>query len=101
MTPTRSGRNYSIQLNGSGPGHSGHKFKREECQSRGETQKEDSKASTSSQRLASTFETLIEGAEADITPIPIVRPEPFLTVNNRDIPVSVQQLAYCSKVAGV
>ncbi|MBW0526283.1 hypothetical protein O181_065998 [Austropuccinia psidii MF-1] len=101
MTPTRSGRNHSIQLNVSGPGHSGHKFKRQECQSRGETKKEDSRASTSSQRLARAFETLIEGPEADITPILIVRPEQFPTVNKRDIQVSVQELAYCSKVAGV
>ncbi|MBW0542358.1 hypothetical protein O181_082073 [Austropuccinia psidii MF-1] len=50
MTPTRSGSNYSIQANGSGPGHSSHKSKRKECQPRGEAQMEDARPSTSSQR---------------------------------------------------
>ncbi|MBW0503790.1 hypothetical protein O181_043505 [Austropuccinia psidii MF-1] len=48
---------------------------------------EDARASTSSQRLASTFDTLIEIPEADITFIPVVRPESF---SNR------QQLKYTS-----
>ncbi|MBW0470731.1 hypothetical protein O181_010446 [Austropuccinia psidii MF-1] len=60
MTPTRSGSNYSIQSNGSGPGHSNHNSKRQEFQPRGEAQMEDSRTSTSSQRLSSTFDTLIE-----------------------------------------
>ncbi|MBW0577182.1 hypothetical protein O181_116897 [Austropuccinia psidii MF-1] len=97
MTPTRSGSNYSIQSNGSGPGHSSHKFKRQECQPRGEAQMEDSRTSTSSQRLASTFDTLIESPEADITAIAVVRPESLSTGNNRDIPISVQELVYGSK----
>ncbi|MBW0572964.1 hypothetical protein O181_112679 [Austropuccinia psidii MF-1] len=101
MTPTRSGSNYSIQSNGSGPGHSGHKSKRQECQPIGEAQISDSRASIGSQRLSSTFDTIIESAEAEITAIPIVRPEPFPTGNNRDIPVSVQELVYGSKAAGV
>ncbi|MBW0498483.1 hypothetical protein O181_038198 [Austropuccinia psidii MF-1] len=71
MTPSRSGSNYPIQSNGSGPGHSGHESKRQECQPRGEAQMENSRNSTSSQRLASTFETLIQSPEADITGIPI------------------------------
>ncbi|MBW0574617.1 hypothetical protein O181_114332 [Austropuccinia psidii MF-1] len=50
MTPTRSGSNYSIQSNGSGPGNCSHKSKRQECQPRGEAQMEDARASTSSQR---------------------------------------------------
>ncbi|MBW0568342.1 hypothetical protein O181_108057, partial [Austropuccinia psidii MF-1] len=57
---------------------------------------EDTRASTSFQRLASTFDTLIEIPEADITAI-AVRPESLSTGNNRDIPVSVQELVYCSK----
>ncbi|MBW0569220.1 hypothetical protein O181_108935 [Austropuccinia psidii MF-1] len=61
----------------------------------------DARASTSSQKLARTFDSLIESAEADITAIPIVRPEPFLTGNNRDLPLSVQELVYGSKAAGV
>ncbi|MBW0497991.1 hypothetical protein O181_037706 [Austropuccinia psidii MF-1] len=69
MTPIRSGSNYSIQSIRSGPGHSGHKSKRQECQPRGEAQMEDARTSTSSQR-----------------------PEPFPKGNNRDIPVSVQEL---------
>ncbi|MBW0564402.1 hypothetical protein O181_104117 [Austropuccinia psidii MF-1] len=101
MTPTRSGSNYSIQSNGSGPGHSSHKSKRQECHPRGEGQMEDARASTSSQRLARTFETLIESTEAEITAISVVRPESLSTGNNRDIPVSVQELVHGSKTARV
>ncbi|MBW0566238.1 hypothetical protein O181_105953 [Austropuccinia psidii MF-1] len=90
-----------MQSNGSGPGHSGHKSKRQECQPRGEVQMEDVRNSTSSQRLARTFDTLIESPEADITSIPIVRPEPFPIGNNKDTPVSVQELVYGRKAAGV
>ncbi|MBW0517604.1 hypothetical protein O181_057319 [Austropuccinia psidii MF-1] len=78
MTPTRSGSNYSIQSNGSGPGNSSHKSKRQECKSRGEAQMEDARTSTSSQR-----------------------PESFPTGSSRDIPVSVQKLVYGSKTAQV
>ncbi|MBW0569928.1 hypothetical protein O181_109643 [Austropuccinia psidii MF-1] len=46
MTPTRSGRNYSIQSNGSGLRHSAHKYKRQECQPRGEAQMGHSRTST-------------------------------------------------------
>ncbi|MBW0485036.1 hypothetical protein O181_024751 [Austropuccinia psidii MF-1] len=56
---------------------------------------------TSFQRLASTFDTLIESPEADITAILMVRPEPFPTGDNREIPVSVQELVYGSKKEGV
>ncbi|MBW0544405.1 hypothetical protein O181_084120 [Austropuccinia psidii MF-1] len=62
---------------------------------------EDDKPSTSSQRLARNFEALIKSPEAYIISIPIVRPEPFPTGNNGDIPVSVQKLVYGSKEAGV
>ncbi|MBW0560889.1 hypothetical protein O181_100604 [Austropuccinia psidii MF-1] len=62
---------------------------------------EDSRTSTSSQRLASTFDTLIESPEAYITAIIDVRPEPFPTGNNRDIPPSVQELFYGRKTKGV
>ncbi|MBW0563527.1 hypothetical protein O181_103242 [Austropuccinia psidii MF-1] len=62
---------------------------------------EDVRTSTSSQRLASTFDTLIESPEADITTIPVVRPELFPTGSNRDIQVSVHELVYYSKEAGV
>ncbi|MBW0500506.1 hypothetical protein O181_040221 [Austropuccinia psidii MF-1] len=97
MTSTRSGSNYYIQSNGSGPGNSSNKSKRQQCQPRGEAQMEDSRTSTSSQRLAGTFETLIESSEADITAFAVVRPESLPTDNNRDIPVSVQELVYGSK----
>ncbi|MBW0584538.1 hypothetical protein O181_124253, partial [Austropuccinia psidii MF-1] len=40
--------NYFIQSNGSGPGHSSHKYKRQEYQPRGEAQMEDARTSTSS-----------------------------------------------------
>ncbi|MBW0562345.1 hypothetical protein O181_102060 [Austropuccinia psidii MF-1] len=101
MTPTRSGRNYSIQSNGSGPRHSSQKSKRQEFQPRGEAQMEDARAFTSSQRLASTFETLIESPEADITSISVFRPESFPTCRKRDIPGSVQELVYGRKEEGV
>ncbi|MBW0536391.1 hypothetical protein O181_076106 [Austropuccinia psidii MF-1] len=55
---------------------------------------EDYRTSTSSQRLASTFETLIESPEADMTAIPVVRSGSFPTGRNRDIAVSVQELVY-------
>ncbi|MBW0460742.1 hypothetical protein O181_000457 [Austropuccinia psidii MF-1] len=101
MNPTRIGSNYPIKTNGSVPGHSNHKSKRQECQPRGEAQMENAKTSTSSQRLANTFDTPIQSPEADITAITIVRPEPFPTGNNRDIPVLVQELVYGRKTAGV
>ncbi|MBW0501027.1 hypothetical protein O181_040742 [Austropuccinia psidii MF-1] len=62
---------------------------------------EEAKASTGSQRLSRAFDTLIESPEADITAFPVVRPELFPAGNNRDIPVSVQELVYGSKAAGV
>ncbi|MBW0555893.1 hypothetical protein O181_095608 [Austropuccinia psidii MF-1] len=101
MTPTRSGSNYSIQSNGSGPGHSSHKSKIQECQPRGEAQMEDARTSTSSQRLASTFDTLIESPESDTTFIAVVIHESLLTGSNRDIPVSVKELVYGSKTERV
>ncbi|MBW0515383.1 hypothetical protein O181_055098 [Austropuccinia psidii MF-1] len=89
MPPTRSERNYFIQSNGSGPGHSSHISKRQESQPRGEAQMEDAITSTSYQSLASTFDTLLESPGADITSIPVFRPESVLTGDNTDIPVSV------------
>ncbi|MBW0515567.1 hypothetical protein O181_055282 [Austropuccinia psidii MF-1] len=62
---------------------------------------EDARNSTSSQRLSRTFDTLIESPEAGIIAFNVVRPEPFPTGNNRDIPVSVQQLVYGGKTAGM
>ncbi|MBW0478533.1 hypothetical protein O181_018248 [Austropuccinia psidii MF-1] len=62
---------------------------------------EDARISTSYQRLSSTFDTLIESPEPEITDIPFVRPEPFPTGNKRDIPVSVQGIIYGSNTAGV
>ncbi|MBW0579178.1 hypothetical protein O181_118893 [Austropuccinia psidii MF-1] len=101
MSPNNSGSSYHIQSNGSGPGYSGHKSKRQECQPRGEVKMEDARPSTSSQRLASAFKALIGIPEADITAIAVVRPESLSTDNNRDIPVSVQELVYGSKNARV
>ncbi|MBW0546612.1 hypothetical protein O181_086327 [Austropuccinia psidii MF-1] len=62
---------------------------------------EDYRTSTSSQRLASTFDTIIEGPEADIAAIAVFRPEKFPTGRNRDIAVSVQELVYGSKATRV
>ncbi|MBW0470885.1 hypothetical protein O181_010600 [Austropuccinia psidii MF-1] len=84
MTPTTSGSNYSIK--------SSYKSKRWECQPRGEAQMEDSRASTSFQMLARTFETLLESPEDEITAIPSVRYDQHPTSRSRDIPVSLQEL---------
>ncbi|MBW0575267.1 hypothetical protein O181_114982 [Austropuccinia psidii MF-1] len=62
---------------------------------------EDARTSTSSQRLARTFDTLIESPEADITAIPVVRPESFPTGNIKNIPVSIQELVYGRNAAVV
>ncbi|MBW0501038.1 hypothetical protein O181_040753 [Austropuccinia psidii MF-1] len=62
---------------------------------------EESRASTSSQRLARTFDTLIESPEANVTSIPVERPESFPEGKNRDIPVSVQELVYGGKAERV
>ncbi|MBW0532507.1 hypothetical protein O181_072222 [Austropuccinia psidii MF-1] len=62
---------------------------------------EDARTSTSSQRLARTFDTLIESPEAEITAIAVVRPESLSTMKNRDIPFSVQELVYGGKEARV
>ncbi|MBW0582235.1 hypothetical protein O181_121950 [Austropuccinia psidii MF-1] len=62
---------------------------------------EDARTSLSSQRLASTFDTCIESPEAEIAAIAVVRPESLSTANNRDIPVSVQELVYGSKTTRV
>ncbi|MBW0512807.1 hypothetical protein O181_052522 [Austropuccinia psidii MF-1] len=56
---------------------------------------------TSSQRLDSTFGTLIENTEANIIAIAVVRPESLSTGNNRDIPVAVQELVHSGKGARV
>ncbi|MBW0521820.1 hypothetical protein O181_061535 [Austropuccinia psidii MF-1] len=62
---------------------------------------EDARTFTISQRLNRSFDTLFESPEADITAIPVVRPESFPTGNNRNIPVSIQELVYGGKAAGV
>ncbi|MBW0533026.1 hypothetical protein O181_072741 [Austropuccinia psidii MF-1] len=59
------------------------------------------RTSTSSQKLASTFEALIEIPEADIAAIPVVRPESFPAGSNRNLPVSVQELVYGGKAEGL
>ncbi|MBW0498686.1 hypothetical protein O181_038401 [Austropuccinia psidii MF-1] len=62
---------------------------------------EDSITSTSSQRLVSTFDNLIKSPEADITAIPVFRPKSFPAGNNINILVSIQELVYGGKEAGV
>ncbi|MBW0518084.1 hypothetical protein O181_057799 [Austropuccinia psidii MF-1] len=62
---------------------------------------EDARAFTISQRLTRSFDTLFESPEADITAIPVVRPESFPTGNNRNIPVSIQELVYGGKAVVV
>ncbi|MBW0532831.1 hypothetical protein O181_072546 [Austropuccinia psidii MF-1] len=73
----------------------------QEIQERGEPQMQDARTSTSSQRLSRTYDNAIERRESDITTIPVVRPESFPAGSNRNIPVSVQELVYGSKEAGV
>ncbi|MBW0549544.1 hypothetical protein O181_089259 [Austropuccinia psidii MF-1] len=101
MTSTITVRSYPIQSNQSGPGHSGHQTKRQECQPIGAAQMQDVRTSTSSQSSARNVYTLIESPKADITAILIVRPESFPKGRSRDIPVSVQELVYGGKAAGV
>ncbi|MBW0554538.1 hypothetical protein O181_094253 [Austropuccinia psidii MF-1] len=95
MAPKRRGRSHFIQSNRSGKGSSSHKSKRQECQLREEAQMEDAKDSTC------TFQTIIDSPESEITAIPVVRYEQLPTSRSRNIPVSVQELAYGSKAAGV
>ncbi|MBW0520866.1 hypothetical protein O181_060581, partial [Austropuccinia psidii MF-1] len=82
-------------------GNSIRKSKGQDCQPRGEAQMEDARASTSSQRLASNFDTLIESPEADMTAIPVVQPESFPTGNNRNMQFSIKELVYGGKAVGV
>ncbi|MBW0525419.1 hypothetical protein O181_065134 [Austropuccinia psidii MF-1] len=60
---------------------------------------EDARNYISSQRLASTFETLLKSPEADINSIPVVRSEQFPTGRSGNVPVSVQELVYGRKTA--
>ncbi|MBW0548108.1 hypothetical protein O181_087823 [Austropuccinia psidii MF-1] len=62
---------------------------------------EDARTFTSSKRLASTFDNPIESPDTDITAVAAVRLEYLPTGNNRDIPVSVQELVHGSKTARV
>ncbi|MBW0512289.1 hypothetical protein O181_052004 [Austropuccinia psidii MF-1] len=101
MTPTGSGSNYSIQSNGFGPRNSCQKPIRREFQAREEAQSEASRASSSSQMLDSTSETLLQSPEADITAITVIKPEAFPTGNSGDIPASVKKPVYDIKEEGV
>ncbi|MBW0562651.1 hypothetical protein O181_102366 [Austropuccinia psidii MF-1] len=60
---------------------------------------EDSRTTTSFQRLARAFYTLIESQDTDISAIPLVRSEQLPTGSSRDIPASVQELVYGIKEA--
>ncbi|MBW0559093.1 hypothetical protein O181_098808 [Austropuccinia psidii MF-1] len=62
---------------------------------------EDARTSTSSQRLAKNFDTLIESTEACINSTAVVRTESLSTGNNRDITILVQVLVYGRKTARV
>ncbi|MBW0469306.1 hypothetical protein O181_009021 [Austropuccinia psidii MF-1] len=59
---------------------------------------EDARTFTSSQRLASTFDTCLDSREADITAIPVNKSEIFPTGNSGNIPVSLQELVYGGKI---
>ncbi|MBW0528421.1 hypothetical protein O181_068136 [Austropuccinia psidii MF-1] len=61
----------------------------------------DARAPTSSQTLSSTFDTIFESTEAEITTIPAFRSEKLPTGSSRNIPVSVQELVYGRKETGV
>ncbi|MBW0503738.1 hypothetical protein O181_043453 [Austropuccinia psidii MF-1] len=62
---------------------------------------EDATTSTSSQRSARAFETLLKSSKAKITAIPVVSSESFPTCNSGNIPVLVQELVYGRKTEGV
>ncbi|MBW0464675.1 hypothetical protein O181_004390 [Austropuccinia psidii MF-1] len=57
--------------------------------------------STSSQQLASTFYTLFESLEAEITAIPVVRSEKVPKQRSENTPASVKKLVYGRKTARV
>ncbi|MBW0582745.1 hypothetical protein O181_122460 [Austropuccinia psidii MF-1] len=66
MTTTRSGSNYNIQSNGSGPGNSSHKSKGQDCQPRGKAQMEDARTSTSSQsNIPVSIQELVYGSKEE------------------------------------
>ncbi|MBW0496334.1 hypothetical protein O181_036049 [Austropuccinia psidii MF-1] len=58
---------------------------------------EDTRTLTSSHRLATTFETLLESPKADIIAIPVLISENLPGSSSRDIPLSVQKVIYYSK----
>ncbi|MBW0513888.1 hypothetical protein O181_053603 [Austropuccinia psidii MF-1] len=60
-----------------------------------------SRAFNSSQTLAISFFTLLEIPEVEITAIPVVRSEQSPGRSRRNIPVSLQELLYVGKAAGV
>ncbi|MBW0464827.1 hypothetical protein O181_004542 [Austropuccinia psidii MF-1] len=60
---------------------------------------EDSRASTSYQMLARTFDTLLESPESYRTPISVVRSKQISAGRRGNIPVSVQELVYGGKTA--
>ncbi|MBW0553147.1 hypothetical protein O181_092862 [Austropuccinia psidii MF-1] len=61
---------------------------------------EDTRTSTSFQRLESTFEPLIESPEADMAAISVT-PESFPTGSSGDLPFSVQEMVYGRQTARV
>ncbi|MBW0470507.1 hypothetical protein O181_010222 [Austropuccinia psidii MF-1] len=77
------------------------KSQRQEFSPRGDVQIKDSITSPSSQRLFSTFDTIIESPESEITLIPVFSSEKFETSISRDIPVSIQELDHGFKEAGM
>ncbi|MBW0470271.1 hypothetical protein O181_009986 [Austropuccinia psidii MF-1] len=62
---------------------------------------EDARASTSSQRLARTLNTLLERPQADRTSISVIRDEQLSEGSSGNIPVSLQELVYGGKAAGM
>ncbi|MBW0559548.1 hypothetical protein O181_099263 [Austropuccinia psidii MF-1] len=62
---------------------------------------QDARASTSCQKLAITFYTLIESTIAEIATITVLRSAQLTGRSNRDIPVSVEEPAYGGKELGV
>ncbi|MBW0521945.1 hypothetical protein O181_061660 [Austropuccinia psidii MF-1] len=59
------------------------------------------RSSTSSQSLVSTFDTLLDSPEAEVTAISYVRSDHLSGSGSRDIPVPGQELVCGRKAAGV
>ncbi|MBW0538630.1 hypothetical protein O181_078345 [Austropuccinia psidii MF-1] len=62
---------------------------------------EESRDTTSSKSLTSTFDNILESPEAEINAIPSARSEKLMGRRSRDIPCSVTEMVYGGNEEGV